>query len=285
MPYALREAFAALSRAPVLVLISVIAVALSLSVVGLFGLTAYNIRTSLEAIEERVEVIAYLRDGVSSDQLRLAEREISGLPEVEGLRYVSKTEALAAAVQELPEFREIFSGIDINPLPASFEIRLRPGYRTPAAVERLAQQVLTYPFVEDAEFGREWVARIEALRRIAGGATAMIGGAFAAVAGIIIATAVRIAVSARREEIEVMRLVGATDGFIRAPFLIEGGIAGLFGGVLALVLTLLAYEFVNLTLMPIEWLPVQWLALTVAGGALFGLLASALAVRRHLRAP
>jgi cell division transport system permease protein len=284
MPHAFREALAALSRAPVLVLVSVLAVALSLFVVGLFGLTAYNIRAALDAIEERVEVVAYLRDGVSADQLRLAEREIRSLPEVEDLRYVSKTEALAAAVQELPEFREVFSGIDVNPLPASFEIRLHSGFRTPGGVERLAQQVLTYPFVEDAEFGREWVARIESLQRIAGGASILIGGAFAAVAGIIIASAVGIAVAARREEIAIMRLVGATDGFIRAPFLIEGGIAGLFGGALALVLTLGAYEFVNLTLLPVEWLPGRWLVFTVVTGALFGLLSSALAVRRHLRA-
>lgn len=284
MPHSLREAVAAFRRAPLLVVVSVVAVGLSLFVVGLFGLTAYNIRSALEEIEERVEVVAYLRDDAPQEQVRQAADDIRGLPAVLDVRYVSKTEALATAARELSEFRDLFMGLDVNPLPASYEIRMQPGYRTPEATERLAAQVLAYPFVEDAEFGREWVAKIVSLQRIAAGATLIIGGAFAAVAGIIIATAVRIGVFARREEIEIMRLVGATDGFIRRPFLIEGLLAGLVGGLAAVGLTYLAYHVVNLALIEIVWIPAMWLALTVAVGATYGFAASAVAVRRHLRA-
>lgn len=284
MPYSLREALAAIRRTPLLIGISIVAVALSLFVFGLFGLTAYNIRASLEQIEERVEVVAYLRDGTTPEQARRAEGEIRGRPEVLDVRYVSKTQALATAVQELSEFRNVYSGLDVNPLPASLEIRLRPGYRTPQATERLAQHILTYPFVEDAAFGRDWVSKIVSLQRIAAGTTLMIGGAFAAVAGIIIATAVGIAVFARREEIEIMRLVGATDGFIRRPFLIEGLFAGLIGGLAAAGLTYLAFRVVNLLLLQVLWIPSSWLAATVMIGAAYGFLASAVAVRRHLRA-
>jgi cell division transport system permease protein len=284
MPYALREALAACRRAPLLVTLSVIAVSLSLFVLGLFALTAYNIQTALDQIEERVELVAYLRDGVSQEQIRLAESEIRSLPEVLDVRYVSRTEALAVAVQELPEFRELFTGIDVNPLPASFEVRLRPGYRNPESVERLAQILLAFPFVEDAHFGRDWVARIVSLRRIAAGATMMIGGAFAGVAGIIIATAVRIAVFARREEIEIMRLVGATDGFIRRPFQVEGLFAGLLGGMTAALMTYGAFRFVGVALIELAWIPSLWVAGAVAAGAVYGLLASSVAVRRHLRA-
>src|SRR5690606_929183 len=204
--------------------------------------------------------------------------------EVLETRYVSKTEALATAVEELEEFREVFANLEVNPLPASLEIRLRPGYRHPAAVEEVAERLLVYPVVEDVEFGREWVAKIVSLRRIAGGATALIGGAFAAVAAIIIATAVRISVFARREEIAIMRLVGATDGFIRRPFLIEGLVAGLVGGVSAVLLTYASYLFVRATLMEILWIPDGWLLLTIGAGAAYGLLSSAAAVRQHLRA-
>jgi cell division transport system permease protein len=283
MPYALREAIAALSRAPLLIAMSVLAVGLSLFVFGLFGLTAFNVGAALDEIEERVEVVAYFRDSVTPEQVRLAEAEISTLPEVESIRFVSKTEALATAVQELPEFREIFSGLDINPLPASLEIRLQPGYRTADATERLAQHVLTYPFVEEASFGREWVGKIMALRQVAAGATLMIGGAFAAVAGIIIAAAVRIAVAARREEIEIMRLVGATDGFIRAPFLIEGGFAGFVGALIAVGLTYVAFQYVDGALVGLVWLPAAWVFGAVVVGSVYGLLASAVAVRTQLR--
>ena len=283
MPYALREALAAMRRTPMLASLSVISISLSLFVVGLFALTAFNIRLAIDQIEERVEVVAYLRDGAESEQVELARREMGALPEVLEVRYVSKTEALATAVEELEEFREVFTNLEVNPLPASFEVRLQPGFRNPASVEDVAQRLLIYPFVEDVEFGREWVAKIVSLRRIAAGATALIGGAFALVAGIIIATAVRISVFARRDEIAIMRLVGATDGFIRRPFLIEGLAAGLVGGVLAVGLTYLAFRVIGASLIPVTWPPAYWAALAVGGGALYGLLSSALAVRRHLR--
>jgi cell division transport system permease protein len=284
MPHALREALAAFRRTPLLSLLSVVAISLSLFVVGLFALTAFNIRRAIEAVEERVEVVAYLHDDITGEQLLLARSELDALPEVREIRYVSRTEALATAVQELEEFREVFTDLEVNPLPASLEIRLQPGHRTPESVERIAQHVAAYPFVEDVEFGREWLSRIVSLRRIAAGATAVIGGAFAMVAAIIIATAVRIAVFARREEISIMRLVGATNGFIRRPFLLEGLIAGLIGGCIAVGLTYVTFHFVSLQLLRLSWLPLPWAGLGVVTGAAFGFLSSAVAVRRHLRA-
>lgn len=279
-----REALSAMRRAPLLIAISVVAVSLSLFVVGIFGLAAWNVRTALDRIEERVEVVAYLRDEVTPAERQRFEAELGAMPEVARLVFISRTQALATAMQDLPEFQNVFGDLDENPLPASYEIQLRPGYRTPDATGRLAQIIGAYPFVEDVSFGREWVEKIVSLERIAAGTTAVLGGAFAAVAGIIIATAVRIAVFARREEIEIMRLVGATNGFIRAPFLVEGFLAGLLGGLVAVALTFVAYRVVNASLLALDWIPPVWLVGAVAAGALYGLLASAFAVRRHLRA-
>lgn len=281
--YALREATAAIRRAPLLVFVSVVAVSLSLFVGGLFGLAAFNIRLVIEEAQERVEVVAFFQDGATVDQIRIVEEEISSLPEVLAVRYVSRTEALATAVRELPEFREIFSTTEINPLPASLEIRLAEGYRTPEATERLAQYLLVYPFVEDVRFGREWVSSIHSLQQIAAVATLIIGGALAAVAGVIIATAVRIAVYARRAEIEIMRLVGATDGFIRLPFLMEGAFAGLLGGILSVILTFIVYRiFMETSLFDVAWLPGEWVIVAVLTGTAYGLVASGVAVRHHL---
>lgn len=284
MPYSLREALSAFRRAPLLTLLSVVAVAFSLFVVGLFGLTAHNIRRAIERIEERVEVVVYLRDDVTEEQLRLLRQEVPLMPEVLEVRYVSKTEALATAMQEMEEFRDVYMDLEANPLPASLELRLKPGSRTPATVERVARSLAAYSFVEDVRFGRDWLDKIVSLRRIAGGAAGIIGGAFAMVAAIIIATAVRIAVFARREEISIMRLVGATDGFVRRPFLLEGLVSGLLGGALAVGLSYAAFRVVDTVLLRIEWLPFPWLVAGVAAGAVFGFLSSAVAVRRHLRA-
>jgi cell division transport system permease protein len=283
-PYSVREALAAFRRTPLLGLLSVLAIGLSLFVVGLFGLTAFNVQRAITGIEERVEVVAYLRDGTQEEQIRIAEQELQAFPEVLSLRFVSKTEALAIAMQEMEEFRNVYSDLDVNPLPASLEIRLREGHRNPESAERVAQRLLAYPFVEDVSFGRDWLGKIVSLRRIAGGATTILGGAFAAVAGIIIAAAIRIAVFARREEIAIMRMVGATHGFIQRPFLLEGLLSGLLGGIIAVGLTYATYQLINVTLIQVAWLPSAWPAIGVAMGAAFGLLSSAVAVRRHLRA-
>ncbi len=284
LPYSVREAIAAFRRTPLLSLLSMVAISFGLFVVGLFALTAHNIRLTIEQVEERVEVVAYLQDEVAAEEVQRVESELRGLPEVLDLRYVSKMEALATALEELDEFRGVFADLDVNPLPASLEIRLRPGQRTPEVAGGLAQRLLAEPSVEDVRFGQDWISNIVMLRRVAAGAAAVIGGAFALVAAVIIATAVRISIFARREEITIMRLVGATDGFIQRPFLLEGLATGLAGGAVAVGLTFGAFHLLNVNLIRLEWLPQSWALLAVAIGAVYGLLASAVSVRRHLRA-
>jgi len=282
MPYALREALNAIRRTPLLTSLSVIAIAFALFVIGLFGLTAFNIRRAIEKVEEKVEIVAYLTDEATEAQVEAAQQEVTALPQVSRVRYVTKTEALATAMAELDEFKEMYGDLDTNPLPASFEVSLKAGNRSPAEVERVAKRIQAYPFVEDVRFGRDWLNTIYLLRRIAGGVAMVIGGAFALVAAIVIATAVRITVFARREEIGIMRLVGATDGFVQRPFLLEGLASGLLGGALAAVLTWVTYRLLGSTMFSVEWLPSEWIVLTVLGGTAFGLLSSLVAVRHHL---
>jgi cell division transport system permease protein len=282
MPYALREALAAFRRTPLLALLSVLAIAFSLFVIGLFALTAFNIRLAIEKVEEKVEIVAYLTDETTPAQVELARQEVAALPQVREIQYVTKTEALATAMAELEEFRDVFSDLESNPLPASFEVRLEAGSRSPDEVEKVAAMLANYPFVEDVRFGRDWLNAIFTIRTIAAGVAVVIGGAFALVAAIVIATAVRITVFARREEIGIMRLVGATDGFVQRPFLLEGLISGLLGGLLAAGLTRGTFEILGSTMFRIEWLPSEWIVLVVVVGTVFGLASSLLAVRRHL---
>jgi cell division transport system permease protein len=281
--YALREAIAAFRRAPVLTGLSSAMVGLALLVVGLFGLATYNLRLALTAIEQRVEVVVYLRDDARQSEIDLAEKELGGMSEVARVRYVSKREALDRARQELPDFAELFADSEVNPLPQSLEVELRPGARTSEPVERVSQKAAAYPFVEDVRYGREWVDKLFTLRRVGAVTTAVLGGAFFLVAALIIGTALRIAIFARRDEIHIMRLVGARNGFIRRPFLLEGAMAGLLGGLLAWFLTYLTYRSAYRFLFAIAWIPDGWIAIGLAVGALFGALSSGLAIRRHLR--
>lgn len=281
--YALREAVAAFRRAPVLTGLSSGMVGLALFVVGLFSLATYNLSIALSAIEERVEVVVYLRDDARQSEIDHLLTELAALDEVSRVNYVSKRDALERAKRDLPEFGQLFAESEVNPLPQSLEVELRPGDRTPEVVGRVAAAALNYPFVEDAQYGEEWVDRLFALRRIGLASAAVLGGAFALVAALIIGTALRIAIFARRDEIYIMRLVGARNGFIRRPFLLEGALAGLGGGLLACLLTYGTYRSVYAYLFEIAWIPTSWVALGLLAGALFGAVSSGIAIRRHLR--
>ena len=135
------------------------------------------------------------------------------------------------------EFKDVF---EAGFLPASVDIRMREGYRDPAAVQALADRVGLMTWVEDVRFGADWVAKLHRIRDIATATGVVLGIAFAAVAIIIISATIRMTVLARAREIAIMRLVGATDAFVRRPFLIDGLAKGVLGRLLALLMTWLA---------------------------------------------
>lgn len=281
--YAFREAFTAFRRAPVLTGLSATMIALSLFVLGLFGVAAHNVRVVLDQVEARVEVVAYLRDDASNAQVDSAQAAITALETVRDVMYVSRREAMELARQQLDDFEAIFADLDANPFPASLEITLVPGQRSSAAVRDIAEMVGRYPFVEDVRYGQDWLEKVYLLRRVAAAAALVVGGAFAAVAALIISSAIRLAVFARRDEIAIMRLVGATNGFIRRPFLLEGLVTGGLGSLLALPATYLVYRLLSDSVLELQWMPDSWVVFGLAVGALFGVVASARAVRRHLQ--
>ena len=281
--YALREAIAAFRRAPVLTGLSAAMVGLALFVVGLFSLATYNLQLALSLIEERVEVVVYLRDDTRQSEIDQLLTELIALDEVGQVRYLSKRDALERAQTELPEFGELFLDSEVNPLPQSLEVELRPGDRNPEVVERISDAAERYPFVEDALYGEEWVDRLFTLRRVGAASTAVLGAAFALVAALIIGTALRLTIFARKDEIYVMRLVGAKNGFIRRPFLLEGALAGIAGGILASLMTYGTYHSVHTYLFEISWVPRLWVFIGLAIGGCFGTASSAVAIRKHLR--
>jgi cell division transport system permease protein len=279
--YALREALTAFRRSPVLTTLSAAMIALSLFVVGLFGLVAHNVRQVVAEVEARVEVVGYLRDDASPSAIAGAQEEIEALPGVRSVRYVSREEALQIARRELEELSAVFGTLDSNPLPASLEVSLHAGQRDAAAVRGIAQAVEAMPLVEEVRYGADWLDMVFMLRRVAAVATMTLGLGFAAVASLIIGAAIRMAIFARRDEIAIMRLVGATESFVRMPFLLEGFLTGLLGALLALGATRGVYTMMSPNVVELDWLPEPWLVAGLLAGALLGTIASAIAVRRH----
>lgn len=280
MRLAFREAFRAFERAPMLSALSVTTIAFSLFAFGLFGLVALNLRNALQQVEDRVEVRGFVAAGTPPEATAAAVDDVALFPEVGAVRLVTESQALERARRELNEFTDVF---EEGLLPASIEVRLKPGFRDPETVRRVAKRLENYDFIDDVRFGEEWVENLYRLRNIATGAGIALGITFALVAVIIIGSTIRMAVLARSREIAIMRLVGATDGFIRAPFLIEGVIKGTLGGVLALALTWMAVQVSGRWVLQVQFFETPVALLGVVAGAGIGLLGSALSVGRHLR--
>jgi cell division transport system permease protein len=275
-----REVLLAFRRSPALAFLSVTTIAFSLFAFGLFGLVAINIQSALRAIENRVEIRAFLVDGAKEPQVNELIAALQKLPEVADVGYVSPDSALQRARAELEEFRDVMEGAM---LPGSVELRLKPGARDPETMRRLSGRLETYPVVEDVRYGREWVEKLYRVRTIAGVAGLGLGLVFALVAVIIIGATIRMAILARTREIEVMRLVGATNGYVRLPYVIDGTLKGIVGGLLALLLAYTANRAVAQSFMQTQFFSTNQMLLGVFAGAIIGLLGSWISVGRHLR--
>ncbi len=283
----LREAVLAFRRAPLLSLLSVTAIAFSLYTVGLFGLVALNLRQALQQVEERVEIVAFLLRGTPEETVTTASQDISVIPGVEDVTYVSSEDALARARRELIEFRDAYRDLAVNPLPPAFEVRLKPGYRDAVHVGEIASILRGFAFVEDVRYGRDWVSRLDQLRNVAAAVGLVTGVAFAIVAIVIIGVTIRLTILQRAREIAIMRVVGATNQFIRGPFLLEGGLKGLMGGMLALLLafvTLSAFKGGDGPLAALTFFTPAQSVVLIVFGVMIGLLGSLVSVGRHLRA-
>ncbi len=282
-----REALLSFRRAPLLSALSITTIAFSLFTLGLFGLVAINLREALRGIEERVEIVAFILRGTPTETVTLATEDITAFPEVQDVTFVSEEQALARARTELVEFRDAYRDLKANPLPASIEVRMREGFRESASVARVAERLRGFGFVDDVRYGRDWVQRLDQLRNVTGLVGLVIGLAFAAVAVVIIGVTIRLTILQRAREISIMRLVGATNWFVRGPFLLEGALKGLLGGFLSLLLCYAGYLlFRDTTGGPFTGLIFfrpEHMILIIVFGVLIGLGGSLVSVGRHLR--
>ncbi len=280
MRLAIREVLLAFRRAPLLALLSITTIAFSLFSFGLFGLVALNLRAALRGIEDRVEIRAFLVDntrGASVDELVKAMQKRG---EVSDVGYVSPDSALQRARAELAEFRDVIDG---SVLPASIEVRLKENARDPESIKKVSNVLASYAAVDEVRYGREWVEKLYRIRTIAGVAGTALGIVFALVAVIIIGATIRMAILARAQEIEIMRLVGATNMFVRLPYLIDGTLKGVAGGVIAALLAWSANGLISRSLVITQFFSPQQVALGILVGAAIGFVGSWMSVGRHLR--
>jgi cell division transport system permease protein len=231
--YALREAWASLRRRRSAGAFAVGAIALAVMVPGALLLLTWNAERVVARWSTAAEFSVYLRDDATSEQRGAIEATIDRSGASAAREYVSKDEALTRFRQEFRELAPLTRTFDDNPFPASVEVRVRPEAERDGRTVSLVREVSELPGVADIQYDRDWLDRLAAGLagvRNAGFALAVLMGLAAAAT---VAAVVRLGMHARREEIEIMRLVGAPSAFIRGPFIAEGLLQGGMGALIA----------------------------------------------------
>jgi len=233
--YAFRQGGASLWRSRGSSAFAVLAIALALIVLGALLIVTWNAEQLIARWTAAAEFSVYLRDDATSEQRGAIEVAIDQSGLSAGREFVSKAEALTRFRREFAELAELTSGFDENPFPASIEVRVRTGADHDNA-EDVVKQLMAMPGVADTRYDRDWLARVGAglgTIRAAGFALALL---MAVAAAVTVATVVRLGLRARRDELEIMELVGAPLVFIRGPFVAEGFLQGGIGALLAIAL-------------------------------------------------
>ena len=181
----------------------------------------------MRASESSIRILVYLKDGATEAQRQETQYRIQGMDGVLKVQFISRAQALETLRAQLQHQASLLDGLGENPLPDSLEVDLKSGRVNQMA--SIAGQIGGLPAVDSVEYGQQWMGRFAGLLNLFRFAGMVLGGLFFIASGLIVANTARLVLYSRREEVEIMRLVGATDGFITAPFYIQGLIQGAFG--------------------------------------------------------
>lgn len=269
--------------------VAIAMIAISLLIVGAFLLVAENLGRAVAQAEGKSRVNIFLNTDATPQQISSVDNWLAAHHDFAGRRFVSKEVALARFRQSFANLSEVVGQLDENPFPASFECEVSPDVAQSPAFSKQAAELRALAGVEQVQFDWEWVEKLRKLINLVNLAGLIAGGLLAIAAAFTIANVIRLTMMLYREEIDIMRLVGATEGMIRGPFLIEGVLQGLIGAALSIAILFAAFLTGRHFLAPrnsLLWgflfngfLPWQKLLALLAGGMLAGYLGSWLSVR------
>jgi len=273
------EALRDLRRAGRVAVSAVMLITLSLGAAGAFWLLSTNLGRAVSEWRGHARIVVYLKREPAAFEIPVLVRRVQALPEVGSVRYVGKAEALAGLKRVLGKDADVADQLPSNPLPASMEITPAGAATTPQGVRTLIERLAALPEVEEVEGGLEWIERLAHWQRLLAAIGLGVGAVLALAAILTVTTATTLVLHARRQETEIMRLVGAPELAIRLPLLLQGMIQGLLGALLALLALRAAHHvaapwlepLTNLTIgLPrLEFLtPAGMLTLLAAGASL-----------------
>jgi cell division transport system permease protein len=288
--YAFDEAVASLWRGRRSSLLSTATIAIALFVLGAFLVVTSNLERLAEEWSGAAEMSVYLADDISDVDRAAIEGALGSDRNVANVAFVPKETALARFKQTFPDLAETLGAMEQNPLPASLDVRLRSTTAVEASVDALVDRMRATPGVSDVRYDKDWLDRLlrgVRMLRLIGFA---LGGALILAAALTITNVVRLALNARRDELDIMQLVGAPQSYVRGPFVMEGALHGA-SGALAAVVILAAVFFATrakflmplaaaLNLSSVRFLPPSLSLLMVGGGVMVGCIAGLVASRR-----
>ena len=276
----IREGLRTITRNASLFLMSLLVTSISLFLLSLFAFVTVNLYHFLNILDEKIEIIAFLEQNADYEALESNIMKINGVREV---IYVSSEQALKDLQAELKETEEVLSVFENNPLPASIRIKLLAKFRNARGLEEISDKVMLLRGIRETIYGGELV---DQLKKITGVITtfdiALLLIIIFSVVFVIFQT-IKLTIFARSTEIDIMKLVGASNTFIAIPFTFEGIIQGIMGGFIAFVLTVITKRVAVSFLSNIYFPPGYFFLGSILCGIILGIIGSSLALRRFLK--
>nr|WP_308612923.1 permease-like cell division protein FtsX [uncultured Dialister sp.] len=287
--YFWKETFYSLFRNKFMAVASVLTVTLSMFILGVFLCAVLNINHMATYLENQVEMTVYLKDGLNTDQVMAVGKKLKALPDLKEIKFTNKDQAMAEFKQRLGDQQGILDAINGNPLPSSYST----SFSTPASLKNAVNIVTKYQEVDSVQYGQDIIEQLYKVAQVI-----RIGGIILIVflAGaelFIISNTIRLTVFARRREIQIMKYVGATNGFIRWPFIFEGMIIGLLGSGIAAFILWEGYKVVlmEMTQAGLVFIPMIALwpfigyitVMLLAAGIIIGILGSTISLRKYMK--
>jgi cell division transport system permease protein len=271
--------------------ITVITIGLSVLIVSAFSLFFLNTNAALNSWQKGIRVLVYLKPEVDENTLATVKQQIQKIQAVREIRFISKEAALSHLKEQMKNQSSVLDNIEPNPLPDAFEIQLQTPSLQLNNIQALAEKINAIPLVDSVEYGQQWIGRFTNILNLFKFAGYAMGGLFVIATLFIIANTIRLVLYSRKEEVEIMRLVGATDRFIKMPFYIEGLMLGALGGALGLIALFSAYEFIiskfhqnlSIGLFEIQFLSLKQFLIIFSGSMLIGCIGCYVSLKQFLK--
>lgn len=265
---------------------------LALLIISVFMLLYVNLEGTVEQWSSKVVITAYFDNELSNQDLATLKARVNSLPGTDSLRYIDKEEALKRFRSRLKGQEALLEGVSADVLPASLEISLKKQYRSPDAVTGFVAGLKRIQGIGEVQYGEEWVRKFLTFFHFLRLLAFLIGGFLIMAVLFIVSNTIKLTIMARREELEIQGLVGATPFFIKAPFLIEGMLQGAVGAFLAVIVLVAGYQLflsnaINfLSFDPAEagltFLPTAYIAALLIGGTLLGFVGSLASLKKFI---